>query len=153
MRTRSILLALAACVASATAILAADQSGTWKLNTSKSKISPGAAKNDTVVITAMGDDMKVVVDGTDSSGKAAHNEWVGKFDGKNYPVTGDPSVDVRSYMATDDHTWAVAQKKNGKITTSGTVTISADGKTRTVDAKGTDAQGKAVSSHAVYDKQ
>src|SRR5262249_870826 len=151
--TRSILLALATCVATATAILAADQSGTWKLNTSKSKISAGAAKNDTVAITAMGDDMKVVVDGTDASGKPAHNEGVGKCDGKDYPVTGDPSVDVRSYKVTDDHTWAVAQKKNGKVTTSGTVTISADGKTRTVDTKGTDAQGKAVSSLAVYDKQ
>jgi hypothetical protein len=153
MSTRSILLALAACVASATAMLAADQSGTWKLNTAKSKISPGAAKNDTVVITAMGEKMKVVVDGTDSSGKAAHNEWMGKFDGMDYPVTGDPSVDMRSYKPTGDHTWAVAQKKNGKVTTSGTVTISADGKTRTVETKGTDDQGKAVSSHAVYDKQ
>ena len=153
MRTRTILLALAACVAGAAAILAADQSGTWKLNTAKSKISPGVPQNNMVVITAMGDQTKVIVDGTDGAGRPAHNEWVGKFDGKDYPVTGDPSVDMRSYKAKGDNSWEVAQKKSGKVTTSGTVTISADGKTRTVETKGTDAQGKPVSSHAVYDKR
>jgi hypothetical protein len=35
----------------------------------------------------------------------------------------------------------------------GTVTISADGKTRTVKAKGTGADGKKLSYTAVYDKQ
>jgi hypothetical protein len=152
-RTQPILVALAAFVAGTAVILAADQSGTWKLNTAKSKINPGTPQNNMVVITAMGDQMKVVVDGTDGAGKPVHNEWVGKFDGKDYPVTGDASVDVRSYKAKGDNSWEVAQKKGGKVTTSGTVTISADGKTRTVETKGTDAEGKPVSSHAVYDKQ
>jgi uncharacterized protein YaiE (UPF0345 family) len=153
MKTRSILLALAVCFAGVVASFAADQSGTWKLNVGKSKFGPGAARNDTVVITATGDDMKVVVDGTDGGGKPTHNEWVGKFDGKDYPVTGDSAVDMRSYKPTDDHTWAVAQKKGGKVTTSGSVVISADGKTRTVTVKGTDPQGKPTSSTAVYEKQ
>ena len=40
---------------------------------------------------AAGDQIKSTVDGVDAQGKPTHNEWVGKFDGKDYPVTGDPS--------------------------------------------------------------
>jgi len=63
--------------------------GTWKLNEAKSKLAPGTAKNSTVVYSTMGDNMMVTIDGTDAAGKPAHNEWMGKFDGKDYPVTGD----------------------------------------------------------------
>jgi hypothetical protein len=61
--------------------------GDWKLNEAKSKISPGSAKNHTVVYTAMASKVRVTVDGTDPDGKATHNEWIGAFDGKEYPVT------------------------------------------------------------------
>ena len=71
--------------------------GTWKLNEAKSKLSPGTAKNSTVVYEAAGDNVKVTIDGTGSDGKPTHNEWTGKFDGKDYPVTGNPNEDVRSY--------------------------------------------------------
>ena len=92
--------------------------------------------------------MKITVDGT-NEGKAAHNEWTGKFDGKDYAVTGDSSVDARAYTRVDDKTLTFENKKDGKVTVSGRVVISADGKTRTVTTK-TDA---GVSSTAVYDKQ
>src|SRR5437763_16272817 len=45
---------------------------------------------------AAGDSVKVTVDGVDGDGKPAHNEWTGKFDGKDYSVTGDPNADMRS---------------------------------------------------------
>ena len=66
------------------------QMGTWKLNEAKSKFSAGAAKNNTVVYEAAGDQIKVTVDGTDGAGAATHNEWTGKFNGRFYAVTGDP---------------------------------------------------------------
>src|ERR1044071_7874897 len=67
--------------------------GTWKLNEAKSKFA-GKARNHTVVYEAAGDQTKVVVDGVDENGNAIHNEWTGKFDGKDYPVTGDASGDM-----------------------------------------------------------
>src|SRR6266404_1744476 len=70
--------------------------GTWKLNEAKSKLATGLPKNSIVVYEETGDDVKVTVDGTDKDGKAAHNEWTGKVDGKDYPVTGDPNSDTRS---------------------------------------------------------
>ena len=93
MKARTIALTLALCsVGIAAGAVAADPNlGTWKLNAAKSKIAPGTPKNDTVVYEAVGDNVKVTVDGTDGAGKPAHNEWTGKFDGKNYPVTGDPT--------------------------------------------------------------
>ncbi len=127
--------------------------GTWKLNAAKSKLVPGAPKNDTVVYEAVGDNVKVTVDGTDGVGKPAHNEWTGKFDGKNYPITGDPTADARSYTRIDDRTLTFANSLAGKVTRTGRIAVSADGKTRTVTATGTDSAGKTVTSTAVFDKQ
>jgi hypothetical protein len=95
----------------------------------------------------------VTTDGTDKDGKPMHTEWTGQFDGKTYPLTGDPVADSRSYSKINDHTMAIANKKNGKAVTSGSITVSADGKSRTLKVTGTDSAGKKVSSTAVYDKQ
>jgi hypothetical protein len=90
MKTRTILFALLLCFAGAAVCFAdAPQMGTWKLNEAKSKIAAGSPKNTTVVYEAAGDSVKVTVDGTDGDGKPSHNEWTGKFDGKDYAVTGN----------------------------------------------------------------
>src|SRR5437667_12318851 len=82
-----------------------------------------------------------------------HDEWTGKFDGKDYPVTGNPNSDMRSYTKIDEHTLELNVKKGGKITTSGRVVVSADGKRRTVTTSGTGSQGKKFKSTPVYGKQ
>ena len=128
------------------------QMGTWKLNEAKSKFA-GKARNHTVVYEAAGDQIKVTVDGVDENGAAVHSEWTGKFDGKDYPVTGDANSDVRSYRTINQNTLALSGKKAGKVTLSGRIVISADGKTRRVTTTTTDAQGKKVTNTAVYDKQ
>lgn len=154
MRTKTIGLSLALCFLAGTACFADDpQLGTWKLNEAKSKFAPGATKNHTVVYEASGDNVKITVDGTDKDGKSTHNEWTGKFDGKEYPVTGDPTSDMRSYKKVDDRTLKMKVKKDGKVTASGRIVVSADGKSRTVNTSGTDAEGKKVKNAAVYDKQ
>jgi hypothetical protein len=154
MRTRTILASLAALFAGAALCVAADaQMGTWKLNEAKSKFSPGALKNYTVVYEVAGDNVKVTVDGVDGEGKPTHNEWTGKFDGKDYPVIGDPASDARSYKKIDDRTLGLTVKKGGKVTATGRVVVAADGKSRTLTTSGTDPKGKKVTSAAVYDKQ
>src|SRR5450755_1557980 len=90
MKTRTILLTLALCLVGISVAVAEDANmGTWKLNEAKSTFPAGATKNSTVVYEAAGSDVKVTVDGTDKDGNAVHNEWTGKFDGKDYPLTGD----------------------------------------------------------------
>ena len=128
------------------------QMGTWKLNEAKSKFA-GKARNHTVVYEAAGDQIKVTVDGVDENGGAVHNEWTGKFDGKDYPVTGDATSDMRSYRMVNHHTLDLVAKKGGKETLSGRIVVSDDGKTRTVTTTQTNSQGKKATSVAVYDKQ
>jgi hypothetical protein len=154
MKVKTSVLTLALCFIAGAVCFASDvQMGTWKLNEAKSKIAAGMPKNTTVVLEAAGDSVKVTIDGTTSDGKPAHNEWTGKLDGKDYPVTGDPNSDMRSYKQIDDHTLEFAIKKGGKVTISGRAVISADGKTRTVTTSGTNPEGKKVKSTLVYDKQ
>lgn len=154
MKTKTIGLTFILCLAAGAFCLAADDPmmGTWKLNEAKSKIAPGAPKNTTVVYAAAGDQIKVTTDGTDAQGKSAHTEWTGKFDGKDYPVTGDANADMRSYKMEGKDTLELANKKDGKVTVTGKIVVSADGKTRTVTLTMTDAKGAKVTSTAVYDK-
>lgn len=155
MKKRTIVLTVVAMFASAIACFAADDAfmGTWKLNDAKSKIAAGLPKNTSVVYAAAGDNVTITVDGVDGAGKPTHSQWTGKLDGKDYPVTGDPTADSRAYKRTNDHSLTMTVKKDGKVTITGTVVVSADGKTRTVTASGTDATGTKRDMTAVYDKQ
>ncbi|HEY3617010.1 MAG TPA: hypothetical protein VGK96_09375 [Candidatus Sulfotelmatobacter sp.] len=154
MKVKTSVLTLVLCLAAGAVCFASDaQMGTWKLNEAKSKLAAGMPKNSTIVFEAAGDNIKVTIDGTDAAGKPAHNEWTGKLDGKDYPVTGDPNSDARSYKQIDDHTLEFTIKKGEKVTINGRVVISANGKVRTATASGTDPQGKKFKSTSVYDKQ
>ena len=154
MKTRSVVLTLAVClVGLAMSFAQSPHMGTWKLNEAKSKIPAGVMKNMTVVYAAAGDSVKVTTDGVDGTGKAMQTEWTGKFDGKDYPLTGDPVADARSYKQVNDHTLTVEQKKSGKVVTTGKIVISADGKSRMLTTKSKDAAGKEVSASSAYDKQ
>lgn len=126
--------------------------GTWRLNEAKSKLPPGMGKNSTVTYTEEGDKIKVTVDGTDHDGKPVHSVWVGKFDGKAYPVKNNPSYNAIGYRVINDHTNEIQALKDGKLVWSGTITVAKDGKSRTVSIHGTDANGKKFSGKAAYDK-
>ena len=153
MKARTILVAIGLTLFMASMCFSQNlHMGTWKLNEAKSKFAAGAAKNHTVVYETAGDQIKVIVDGTDGAGNATHNEWTGKFDGKDYALVGDPTADTRSYRRIGARTLALTGKKAGKITVSGRIVVTANGKSRTVTTTGTDAKGKRVRNIAVYDK-
>ena len=127
--------------------------GTWKLNEANSKLATGSTKNHTVIYEAAGDNTKIIVEGIDSAGKTVRSEWTGKFDGKYYPVTGDPTSDMRSYKKVNARTLSFTAKQGNKVTLSGRIVLSSDGKTRTVTTTATDSAGKKVNSRAFYNKQ
>ena len=153
MKSKVIFATLIVCLAAA-AVFAADAfTGTWKLNEAKSKLGAGAVKNTTVTYEMVGDSIKVTLEGVAADGKATHDEWTGKYDGKDYPVTGNPMTDTRAYKKVNDHTLEATGKKGDKVVLTAKITVSADGKTRTVVSTQTTADGKKVTSTAVYDKQ
>jgi hypothetical protein len=154
MKARMLLLTAALCFAgTALSFAQSPHMGTWKLDEAKSKIPAGVVKNSTVTYANDGDNVKVTTDGTDGDGKPMHTEWTGKFDGKEYPLTGDPTADSRSYKMIDEHTLDLTSKKSGKATNSGHVVVSKDGKTRTLQLNATDSSGKKISGVSMYNKQ
>ncbi|HET9368396.1 MAG TPA: hypothetical protein VFO22_10020 [Candidatus Udaeobacter sp.] len=153
MKTKTALVTLAFSLFAAAVCFGANpQMGTWKLNEKKSKLGNGMAKNSTVVYQSMVFKTKVTIDGTDPDGKPMHSEWSGKFDGKDYAVKGDPTSDMRSYRKVDDRTLEFTVKHHGKVVASGRIVVAPDGKSRTVNANGTDPHGKKFKTVAVYDK-
>ena len=143
-------------ILAAGAMYAADpMMGTWKLNESKSKITRGTTKNTKVVYDGrlIRNKVSVTADGVDGEGRPIHSEWKGKFNGKDYEVTGDPTADTRAYTKVNDQTLDMTVKKGGKVVAQGRIVVSADGKSRVVTIHGATANGKKFTNTAVYDKE
>ena len=148
------LKVLAVVLVTSLSLFAADSpfSGTWKLNLAKSKMTPPVPKSDIAVIDADENGLKFNEDLIDDKGEPLKISYEAKFDGNDYPVTGDPSSDSVSYQRVNANTLKGTLKKGGKITTDATVVVSKDGKITTVNY--TDySQAKPAKGTAVYDKQ
>jgi hypothetical protein len=127
-------------------------SGTWKLNLAKSKMTPPVPKSDIAVVDADENGLKLNQDVITDKGESLKISYEAKFDGKDYPVTGDPSSDSVSYQRVNANTLKGTLKKGGKVTTDATVVVSKDGKITTVNY--TDySQATPAKGTSVYDKQ
>lgn len=125
--------------------------GTWKLNVEKSK---APFKSGTTVVEAVGEGIKFVVDLEGTDGTKHHWEFTANHDGKDVPVTGsNPYGDTVAVTRVNPRTTRTVAKNGGKVTTTHTIVVSADGKTRTATAKGIDKAGKPVDSVSYYEKQ
>jgi hypothetical protein len=127
--------------------------GTWKLNLAKSTYNPGPApQSQTVMIEGTDAARKITVDVTPASGAAQH--WsVSGATGKELPVVGtNPNADMYVLKRINATTIEAQYMKSGKPTLKQMAVVSADGKTLTVTASGTDAQGRTVNNVAVYGK-
>jgi hypothetical protein len=159
MRTRSLVISAILIVilvlAVAVIAMAADPHvGTWKFNLAKSMINSGPPdKSGIVTITAQDGGIKLVGDSVDAEGKLNHAELAAKYDGKDYPFTGNPGADTVSLKKIDANTWIEVFKKAGKEVGTGRNAVSKDGKTMTHTSKGKDAKGKDYADISVYDKQ
>lgn len=128
--------------------------GTWELNLAKSKYDPGPApKSQTRTYEAVGESLKVSIEGVTAEGKETHTDYTGKYDGKDFPVSGNPDADTMSLKRIDDSTTEATLKKAGKVVINSTRLISKDGKVMTVKTKGTNAKGGTFNNTLVFDKQ
>jgi hypothetical protein len=129
--------------------------GTWKLNLAKSTFAPGTApRSATFTNVVAGAGVKSTSDSVAADGTARHSEYTMVYDGKDNPLKGNSlSGDVVAGTRIDANTLTFVYKKGGKVTVTTTNVASSDGKTYTITAKGTNAQGQPVNSVAVYDKQ
>jgi hypothetical protein len=151
---RIVAIALLSTLFLGTTAFAADAVvGTWRLNVAKSKFTGTAPQSGTRVYAETADgitlDQKMI--GADGKERSLHTTI--KYDGKDYPVTGNPDGDSVAGKVIDAHTTNFTIKNGGKVV--GTVhrVVSADGKTLTVHNKGTHADGKRYDDTLVFDKQ
>jgi histidinol dehydrogenase len=129
--------------------------GTWTQDVAQSTYSPGPGpKSSTHTFQAAGDGFKHIIDTVNAQGQKTHTEVTAKFDGKDYPVIGGAAPNLtRSYRRIDDRTIEVVNKAAGKVTTTIRDAVSSDGKTRTGDSVGTNAQGQPTKSHSIFVRQ
>ena len=159
MRTRrftllAITLLVSVFMLGAVAQAADHQVGTWKLDVAKSKYSPGPPpKESTLKIESQADGLKFTIDTIDAEGKTIHSEASPKYDGKDYPMTGNPNADSISLKKINDHTIETQTKKDGKPLTTIRSVVSKDGKTRTSTYTGKNAKGQEVNNTTVSIRQ
>lgn len=141
-------------VAGSTAQAPKGLEGTWNLNVAKSSFSPGPPpKSMTVTYSTVGaDGMKIVVEMIPAAGEAQHWEMTANYDGKEYPVKGNPNADTVSIKNVDAMTSESTFKKDGKVTATNTRVLSSDGKTLTVTSKGMTLDGKPRTDVQVMEK-
>jgi hypothetical protein len=131
--------------------------GTWKLNTAKSRGTPGMlSKELTVVFETVGDQMKRTVTGIDNDGEPVNSSGTIPWDGKEHKVEGSkgrPPIIVAVKSVNDRRVNVTVKNADGKVVSSGHAEVSKDGKTLTATFKGEDPKGRKFDTVEVFDKQ
>ena len=159
--TKHALLAAVAVLALVSAAAAQSKDdpslGTWTLNVARSKFTPGPPiKADTRSYEVQDGWLIVTTETTQASGEKTGVRFAAKFDGKDYPQIGRfaPSVALISYQSVDRRTLKYTVKDTtGTVTSTNTRTISADGKTITIEQKSMDANGRPVLNVELFELQ
>ena len=82
-----------------------------------------------MTFSAAGQGVKAVIDGIGPDDSKTHWEDTANFDGKPYPVTGNPDGDMVVAKRVNANTVETSYTLKGKPTTVNTRVVSADGKT------------------------
>jgi hypothetical protein len=153
---RKLLVLLSALGLAGALYAAGPFTGTWKLDTAKSKYESGPApKEETMTVRESKSMTDVTLKGTDGNGKplAAH---------LTHPVNGGPikfleggptNGTTESVKKVNANTLHLTTMQGGKQISTEQIAISADGKTMRVVVKGTPAKGKPFTDVEVFEKQ
>ncbi len=133
---------------------AAGFTGTWKLDTAKSKYEGMAMpKEQTVTITADGKGYDYMAMGTSSTGEAIHTMYTYVKDGDEIKVTGAPFWDALVLKHGMEDKTEIEIKRGGKKVGEATRVLAKDGKSYNITGKLKLPDGKDASLKAVYTKQ
>jgi hypothetical protein len=147
------LLALSLCIFVAAAF-SADATGTWKLNTTKSKYTGMPMPKDmTVIYTPEGSGWRYAATGTSATGEPINARFTYVKDGEDIKTTGFPNWDTLVLKNASSNKATGTMKREGKPVGSVIRTISNDGKMMTISGKVTTPEGKQATYVSVYEKQ
>ena len=106
--------------------------GTWRLNVAQSTYASGAPpKSQTTTLQAVDGGLHEIVERVNADGTTTRWELTAKYDGRDYPVTGDPSRDTVSLTRVDQHTVDIVNRKAGVVVNRMRIVVAADGNSRT----------------------
>jgi hypothetical protein len=128
--------------------------GVWQQEQPKSpnRFEAPLYKKVTTTIEAWEDGVKVSYDMVRARGGITHMEWIGRFDGKDYPMQGVAYFMTNAYRRIDDRSYEIVIKVDTHPAATATVVVSTDGSTLTVTTRETSARGEPVTSTATYRK-
>lgn len=128
--------------------------GTWKLNVSKSKFTPGPApKEETRVYEAQAGGINVTVRTIEADGHTATLHASANYDGKDYPVTGSRDYDVIKLTKISDRIAEATLMHGARVIATAKREVSPDGKTMTITYMTPQDQQHPINNQAVYDKE
>jgi opacity protein-like surface antigen len=103
--------------------------GTWHLNAAKSKFASSAKeKSETRTYDISGKKVSMKSSSKDPAGKELNFSYSAGYDGKWYPMVGNPNADRISLKAVSDREIKASSQFHGKPSVESTATVSADGK-------------------------
>ena len=131
--TRLLVTAAMCALVSGVAAQTVDPlAGTWRLNVAQSKYATATPpKNQTTTLHAVDGGIHEAVERVNADGTTTRWDVTAKYDGRDYPVKGDPSRDTVALTRVDPRTVDVVNKKAGAVVSRMRIVVAADGKSRT----------------------
>lgn len=128
--------------------------GTWQLNTGKSKFSSAdyTPKSDTRTYSVAGKRVTMRAMGMGPSGKPMKWSYSATANGKWFPTSGNPNTDHIALTMVSPREFKSETQLKGKPTAKSTATISADGKMLTISRSILTAKGGATDDTLVFDR-
>jgi opacity protein-like surface antigen len=110
--------------------------GTWHLDAAKSKFESAAKEqSETRSYDVSATRLTMKSSSKDLSGKELNFSYSAGWNGKSYPMVGNPNADSISLTAVSAREVKTNSRLHGKLSVQSTATVSADGKHLTINRK------------------
>jgi hypothetical protein len=150
----SLAIAIPQTAAIAKAPDAKAWSGTWTLNSAKSKFSlpDSTTKSDTRTYTVRGSRFTMRSTAVNASGKTMNWGYSARADGRWYPTSGNPNTDHIALTLVGPREVKSQTRLHGKLSAKSTGTVSGDGKELTIHRQIMTVKGGPSDDTLVFDR-
>jgi hypothetical protein len=129
-------------------------SGTWKLDPNASKFTSGPAmQSETRTYEVKGNRVKLSATGLDGAGKPVKYSYAAAYDGKYYPMVGNPMGDSLALKRINSRTVEGTLRKGKAVAGYARLTVSPDGKHMTFTRRVLRPKSAPAVDELAYDKQ
>jgi hypothetical protein len=128
--------------------------GTWMLQVEKSVFGAVPGPKGQLRTYAIADGLETMTArGINSEGNPTKVTYAARYDGREYRIAGSGGGDVICLRRIDALTTQSTEKRGGKVTITALRRVSPDGRTLTVETKGTLPDGRLLSATMVFEKR